>query len=96
MSQTEYAPLPWSYRRMRWNFAIEAANGVRVAEVRYVGRPDGSTSEDQAKAIVDAVNALQFECCGGNDETPKDHCMDCPARSEEELRQAAINAGETP
>lgn len=43
---------PWSYRKARTHFVVEAANGVRVAEVRYVGRPDGTTSESAAAAIA--------------------------------------------
>lgn len=41
---------------MSQHFAIEAANGVRIAEVRHVGRPDGSTSEDECIDIVRCVN----------------------------------------
>ena len=59
---------------------LKDGSGARCMRKREPGRPYCSIH--------------RFECCGGNDETPKDHCMDCPARSEEELRQAAINAGE--
>lgn len=52
-----HTPLPWMGRQMTAHFAIEAANGVRVAEVNYIGRPDGSTSEDDVDFIVAAVNA---------------------------------------
>jgi hypothetical protein len=45
---------PWVCRKMKWHYAIEApsAGNVRVADVRYVGRPDGSTSEREATAIA--------------------------------------------
>lgn len=57
MGQQQNTPAPWSYRKLAKHFAIEAANGVRVAEVAFIGRPDGSTSEDTAALIVSAVNA---------------------------------------
>lgn len=45
---------PWVLRKMTTHYAIEAleAGGVRVAEVRHVRRPDGSTSEREARAIA--------------------------------------------
>jgi hypothetical protein len=45
---------PWVCRKMSTHYAIEAPNagGVRVAEVRHIGRPDGSTSEREANAIA--------------------------------------------
>lgn len=52
-----FEPLPWTYRRLRTHIAIEAANGVRVAEIRWVGRPDGTTSEGTARFILSKVNA---------------------------------------
>ena len=52
-----YAPRPWSYRRLNKHFVIEAANGVRVADIRFIARPDGTTSEAEAAAIVAAINA---------------------------------------
>lgn len=55
----QQTPLPWSYRRMKRHFVIEAANGVRVAEIRFIGRPDGTTSEDDARRIVAAVNFIE-------------------------------------
>lgn len=50
------APRPWTYRKAKYHFKVRAANGLLVAEVRYVKRPDGSTSEDQAALICRAVN----------------------------------------
>jgi hypothetical protein len=46
--------VPWACRKMKEHFAIEApaAGNVRIAEVRYVGRPDSSTSEREARAIA--------------------------------------------
>ena len=45
---------PWVCRKMAAHYAIEApaAGNVRVAEVRHVGRPDGSASEREARAIA--------------------------------------------
>jgi hypothetical protein len=55
----KHTPGPWLYRRMRRHFVIEAANGVRVAEVRYCGRPDGSTSETDAASIAALPELLE-------------------------------------
>ncbi|MDQ0082873.1 hypothetical protein J2W35_003232 [Variovorax boronicumulans] len=53
---SSHVPLPWSFRRMKSHVAIEASNGVRVAELRWVSRPDGSTTEDVANFIIQQVN----------------------------------------
>lgn len=29
-------------------------------------------------ALIDEQGDDSFPCCGGNDETPREHCMDCP------------------
>lgn len=52
-------PQPWTYRKMRTHFAIEAANNVRVAEVRYHIRPDGSSSEQVAMLISELPNIVK-------------------------------------
>lgn len=61
-------PTPWVYRRAITHFVIEAANGVRVAEIRFIGRPDGSTSERDARLIVAAVN--KFAALAAIKDTP--------------------------
>jgi hypothetical protein len=52
-----HTPTPWVGRKAKKHFVIEAANGVRVATIRFIGRPDGSTSEDVMMLIVQACNA---------------------------------------
>lgn len=44
---------------MQKHYVIEAANGVRVAEVRFSGRPDGSNSLDEVRRIVACVNFME-------------------------------------
>lgn len=45
---------PWVARLKKTHFAIEAsgAGNVLIAHVRYIARPDGSTSESEAVAIA--------------------------------------------
>lgn len=33
---------------------------------------------DRLLALIDGQEDYSFPCCGGNDETPREHCMDCP------------------
>lgn len=35
-----------------------------------------------ASELVENKKADPFACCGGNDETPTDHCTDCPVRED--------------
>lgn len=39
--------------------------------------PYPDAAQDPFNAVCRAP-ADPFACCGGNDETPRDHCMDCP------------------
>lgn len=55
--ETNHMATPWKYRQKAQHFVIEACNPtVAVAEVRFIGRPDGSTSELDAEFIVTACN----------------------------------------
>ena len=56
-TETKHTPTPWVGRKAKTHFMIEAANGVLVAKVHYIGRPDGSTSATEVDCIVRAVNA---------------------------------------
>jgi uncharacterized protein (DUF362 family) len=59
---TLLAEAPWKCRRMKTHFLVETTRGIRVAEVRYSKRPDGSTSEAEAAAIAllpEIVSAAQ-------------------------------------
>lgn len=48
---------PWKKRKKGIHFSIESAETV-IAEVRFVRRPDGSTSEDEADLIASAPTLL--------------------------------------
>lgn len=56
---SKHTPGPWHVRTMRPHFAVEASNGVRVADVRYIGRPDGTTSVADAALIAEAPAMLE-------------------------------------
>jgi len=49
---------PWTYRRGRTHFHVSGPR-TYVAQVPYVKRPDGSTSEDFARLIAAAPGLLE-------------------------------------
>lgn len=57
-TQASHTPGPWAHRKMRHHFAIETASRTRVADVGFIVRPDGSTSEDDARLIAAAPELL--------------------------------------
>ncbi len=64
MSGNSYTPGPWHFERARVHFSVWSPTGVCVAEVRFVRRPDGTTSADDARLIAaapDLLAALQKE-----------------------------------
>ena len=53
-----HTPGPWKVRKLTYHFAIDAAHDVRIADVRFIGRPDGTTSEVEATLIAAAPDLL--------------------------------------
>ena len=74
------------------NAGLASYHGVKTfsSEVRL-----RSALEATARAMLAAAQAASggedFSCCGGNDETPKLHCMDCPRTAPEPLAQGGVD-----
>lgn len=54
-------------------------NSEPIGANRFVGMLVAAMN---LRSAIKAARSGDFLCCGGNDETPKEHCMDCPELEE--------------